>query len=564
MNEKLKSYWEKGSTAVKTTVSKVSKKVWIIAAVVLVVAAAAIAIYLNTRPYVTLITGSSTEEISAVLSWLDERGYKDYRLEGGDTILVPSSQESTLRAGMIMAGYPKTGYSYEYYTSHVGMMSTESERNRAFQIDLQEKLASDISSLNGIESATVTITLGEDNSYVLDRNNVVNATAAVIVHIPQGEVLSSDMVTAIRNYVSHSVQGLEFSSVSIMDGWGNGYGDTSSLNGSDLSALNFQMQEYRANIIRTQVYQMLSSMYGEGNFNIAVNVIGSISNKVIDDYQVGLPGYAQDGSTNGQGIIGSLSYAYTYYTDENTNAGGVVGTTPNSDLMDPDLSTYVEQEPNPADYPDRVSGEGQKVFDNSKTQTHEVVNYFVVDDVTVAVTVNSTTAGPVDQGALRSLVASAAGIIGIETEEMTSEEYLASRITIYSTPFFVSGDTPVPGPDGESILPGIPNWVLIAAAAGLLFFLILLIVILMLRGKKKKKEKLLALQKEQEEAEAAQLVAIISGEDSALEPTGADVMSLQTERSMELRQDIRQFAEENPEVAAQLLKAWLRGGEDDG
>lgn len=564
MNEKLKSYWEKGSTAVKTTVSKVSKKVWIIAAVVLVVAAAAIAIYLNTRPYVTLITGSSTEEISAVLSWLDERGYKDYRLEGGDTILVPSSQESTLRAGMIMAGYPKTGYSYEYYTSHVGMMSTESERNRAFQIDLQEKLASDISSLNGIESATVTITLGEDNSYVLDRNNVVNATAAVIVHIPQGEVLSSDMVTAIRNYVSHSVQGLEFSSVSIMDGWGNGYGDTSGLNGSDLSALNFQMQEYRANIIRTQVYQMLSSMYGEGNFNIAVNVIGSISNKVIDDYQVGLPGYAQDGSTNGQGIIGSLSYAYTYYTDENTNAGGVVGTTPNSDLMDPDLSTYVEQEPNPADYPDRVSGEGQKVFDNSKTQTHEVVNYFVVDDVTVAVTVNSTTAGPVDQGALRSLVASAAGIIGIETEEMTSEEYLASRITIYSTPFFVSGDTPVPGPDGESILPGIPNWVLIAAAAGLLFFLILLIVILMLRGKKKKKEKLLALQKEQEEAEAAQLVAIISGEDSALEPTGADVMSLQTERSMELRQDIRQFAEENPEVAAQLLKAWLRGGEDDG
>ena len=48
------------------------------------------------------------------------------------------------------------------------------------------------------------------------------------------------------------------------------------------------------------------------------------------------------------------------------------------------------------------------------------------------------------------------------------------------------------------------------------------------------------------------------------ELVGADVMSLQTEKSMELRQDIRQFVEENPEVAAQLLKVWLRGGEDHG
>ena len=32
---------------------------------------------------------------------------------------------------------------------------------------------------------------------------------------------------------------------------------------------------------------------------------------------------------------------------------------------------------------------------------------------------------------------------------------------------------------------------------------------------------------------------------------------------MLLRQDIRKFAESNPEIAAQMLKNWLRGGEEN-
>jgi flagellar M-ring protein FliF len=41
-------------------------------------------------------------------------------------------------------------------------------------------------------------------------------------------------------------------------------------------------------------------------------------------------------------------------------------------------------------------------------------------------------------------------------------------------------------------------------------------------------------------------------------------MEMDTERSMELRKEIRKFVEENPELAAQMLKVWLRGGEENG
>ena len=47
-------------------------------------------------------------------------------------------------------------------------------------------------------------------------------------------------------------------------------------------------------------------------------------------------------------------------------------------------------------------------------------------------------------------------------------------------------------------------------------------------------------------------------------PAGADVMSLQTEKSMELRKDIRQFANDNPEIAAQMGRGGLKGGEMNG
>ena len=40
-----------------------------------------------------------------------------------------------------------------------------------------------------------------------------------------------------------------------------------------------------------------------------------------------------------------------------------------------------------------------------------------------------------------------------------------------------------------------------------------------------------------------------------------DIMEMQTEKSLELRQDVRKFAEENPEIAAQMVKNWLREGE---
>ena len=40
-------------------------------------------------------------------------------------------------------------------------------------------------------------------------------------------------------------------------------------------------------------------------------------------------------------------------------------------------------------------------------------------------------------------------------------------------------------------------------------------------------------------------------------------MDLHTERSMELRQNIRDFVDENMEISALLIRSWLKGEDDN-
>ena len=93
--------------------------------------------------------------------------------------------------------------------------------------------------------------------------------------------------------------------------------------------------------------------------------------------------------------------------------------------------------------------------------------------------------------------------------------------------------------------------------------MVLLIAVLLLSRKAKKKrlaeEK--ALMEERQAAEALELAAL---QAAAAPSGGADIMEVNTEKSMELRKTVRQFAQNNPEIAAQMVKAWLRGGEDNG
>ena len=455
--DKAKAIWGK----VWERLKKISKKIYIAAAAALVVLAVILVIVLNNKPYSTLVTGVSMDEMSSVLQLLESWGIRDYKVEEGDTILVPEGQQNQLQARVLMENVFQSGQG-KYYES-LSALSTNQERNLATLKDLEEKLRATIRCFENVKDAGVGLTPGEDRSYILDSGNVVKASAWVQVTMQDSKKLTTQQAAAIRELVSNSLQGLEVTSVSITDTYGNTYSGGRLTADSDASALKMQLEEEQSNKIRTQVMQVLAPAFGEENVDVAVNCVVEVGNVTENRVDVYLPEYAQDGETNGRGIIGSLIYQWSYNRDGDETVGGVVGTESNSNLPNQDFSQYVENNPNLDGTESAADASGQIDYDNSRSEKHIVTTAGYLKDCSVAVSINSTTAGNVDTAEWQQHVARAAGIYG-EVDEETGLEILNGRISVISYPFFRE-EPPAPVPGILDIeIAGIPMWVFIAAA----------------------------------------------------------------------------------------------------
>ena len=78
----------------------------------------------------------------------------------------------------------------------------------------------------------------------------------------------------------------------------------------------------------------------------------------------------------------------------------------------------------------------------------------------------------------------------------------------------------------------------------------MLILLLFARRRRKKAEALLAQQQAEELAAAL---------EQAQAQQTENILDIKNEKNMELKQDIRKFTEENPEIAAQMIRTWLKG-----
>ena len=396
--------------------------------------------------------------------------------------------------------------------------------------------------MEGVKDATVRFTPGEDNTYVLDSGNVVEASAYVKVTMKDGVPLSDTMADGIRNLVSSAIQGLKVENVTIVDSYGNTYAPDDGLGDlEDSSALKLRLEEQVNNTLEKKILSVLEPIYGVENVSVSVNSIVDVDKVYTDSTNYSTEDWAADGSTNGEGIIGQKIYDNRLEADENGTAGGTVGTDTNADIP-----TYPENEGEMEPGNGVVSSTGQTNFlvDEENKQVERVGG--TIADVMVSVTINEAVSGDVDLDDLYPHVARAAGITTADQME---------KVHILIAPFNTGDNTPVDTDEDTTTEDGllVDSWILYAALGGLvLFVLILVLVLLLIRRHRRKKAAALAAEMEQP-AEMLQ--------EAAATPEGADIMEMQTEKSMELRKDVRKFAEENPEIAAQMVRNWLKEGE---
>ncbi len=540
----------------KETFAKMGKGTKALLVAVLVVAVAAVAgfaIYRANKPYSVLFTGLTAEDMSTVLSYLDTNGVTDYKVRNNDTIMVPENQEASLKAKLLMESYPTSGFGYSTYLENVNALSSESDRDKLFLFDLQDSLSAVVRCFDGVKDAHVYIAEGEDNRYILNDDAVVEASASVTVEMQGDQTLTSQQAKAIRNLIGSAVKGLNFDNISIADTSGMTYasGDTDSVASSDSSQLKLDLERKVDENVRNKILQVLTPFYGAENLSVGVKSTVDVSRSYTDTTSYELPEWAADGSTDGRGIIGSEVHDNSIIRGDNEGAGGIAGTATNADLNE-----YVESyTPDGNEQELHTSGETQ--YNNNQTQTQTETPAGIITDLMVSVSINSNAVTVTN---VNNLVTHVARVAGIDPAIQNQ------KISIMSVPFY---EEPPEAADQNGIGLGgmqLPRWALFALIAGIAIFLLLLLLILLISGRRKKKQRL--LEEEEAAAQAEQLSQMLAAQEGAAmaagEAQGADIMDIHTEKAMELRKSVRDFVESNPEIAAQLVRSWLKGGDDNG
>lgn len=532
--------------------------------VVLIAAAVIIALMLNRTEYEVLYSEVNTDEAQQIIGLLQESAV-DYRYDGDGTIYVPKENVDRVKADLASQGYPKSGFTYDIFRNNATMMTTDSDKQTYKIYDLQDRIGATIALFDNVQDAKVTIALGEQQKYALDDSNLQAASASVVMVMRDNGSPTEEQAAAVQNLVSKAIPGMTIDNVAIFDG--NGL-DVSVSEEDEGSSLDTQETEELARMVENQVsnkvLNVLTPLFGTGNVRVSAKARVNMETLVRESTSYTTPDKIDQNDKTG---LLSKESGSSQTDAEDGTAGGVAGTETNADV--PEYNTDGTE--NGTNYTSRQY-DREYLFNQIKEQGQ--VPAGAIEDLSVAVTLNTDDLGDIDEDDLKSVIGNAAGIQLVDQDE---------KVAVLAAPFFEPGaDSETQTTASNGFFAKRSNWIIL----GVILLLVLVatgIILAVILSKNRKKKAA------QEAAEQARMASLMDALENAGGPEGAEgteaaegadgvlveavegedeeeaeVLDAETERGMELRQQIRDFAEQSPEIAAQMLRNWLNGGETDG
>lgn len=543
--QKLKEMWQNLS-------AKSKKLLGIIAGITVV--AIAVAVFLLARgqktEYQTLFSSLSQGEAQQIVSLLQEQNVP-YLYDGKSGALkVPSESVDTLRAQLLSKGYPKSGFAYDMYIGNSGLMTTESDKKQYTLYDLQDRLGATIRLFDGVRDAKVTIAEGTDQTYAIEEDNPVQASASVVVTMEEGQSLSEKNAEAIKNLIARSVKGMNFTNVSVFDAGtmeevAADAGDSASGSGTSMANLTTTVENNIANNIK----RVLGKIYGGENLAVSVKGTLNMAKLIQENTQYTVPEKTE--ATDKRGLLSNEEVAGENAGNSGENAAGVAGADANADTP-----RYTTQNGTATTTDNYSNSSATREWLYNVLKEQKEIAPGVLEDASVAIVIN-TDDNSIPESDLINLVADAAGI---------KRDEAADKITILrslnKTAVQQTTEEKKPAEEPKTLLNQFPLWALIGAAVSA-FLLILILLILILRGRKKKKLKKLA----QEEMENAAALSIEQPTDEITPVEEVDEDELTAEgkmaHGMKLKKSIGEFTDQNPQVVAKLIQSWMREEEQN-
>lgn len=523
-----------------------AKKIIIAAVVGVAVVAGAVilAISMREKPYEVMFTGVGSEEAKQIIGKLQEEKV-DYQFNNGD-ILVPAAQMDVTKARLVSEGYPKSGFTYDVFKNNVNLMTTDSDRQTFKLYDLETRIGSTIQLFDGVQEAYVTIALGETSKYALSDNNAQEVSAQAVVVMKDGGSPTEEQAKSIQLLISRSIPGMVIDNVSVFDGNGREVSTDSGEDDLNSGKTGEEIAKIIEDQIAAKVMNVLGPVYGNGNVHVSVKGTVNMEKLIRESTVYNVPEKIDEKDKTG---LTSEESIFREYSGDGNTASGVAGSEANADIPQ---------------YNAGGNAENNSVYGSSSLNRKYLLNQIKeqgqinpgsLDNLTVSVVVNGTSFGTLTIDDIRDLAGNAAGIAQADRAE---------KITAVAAPYYTidvpkQPDTPVEA-GANGIL--INQWILIAALAGV--FLLLLIIILAVRHRRKKKALMEDMGDVGDLEDSQEDVPVIMQELSdEQEESEREILVPEEDRGAELRESVREFADQNPEISAQLLKTWLNGGNNN-
>ncbi|RFU71283.1 flagellar basal body M-ring protein FliF [Peribacillus saganii] len=507
-----------------------SQKMMMIGSAVIVLLLVAVASILASRTtMVPLYSNLSPSETGTIKESLDGRGIQSEIAEGGTTILVPEESVDSLKVELAAEGLPKSGsIDYSFFGQNAGIGMTDNEFNVLKLDAMQTELADLIKGIEGVEDASVMITLPEKGVFVNQTSE--EASASIVLNTKPGYQFEEAQIKALYHLVSKSVPNLPTDNIVIMNQFFE-YFDLKNDNNLQPGAAFAAQHEIKKEIerdIQRQVQNMLGTLMGRDKVVVSVTADMDFTQENREENLV-----APVDEENMEGIAISAQRITETFTGNGAAAGGPTA----AGGADDPVGTYQEGMNGNGDYEKLEETINNEV---NRIKKQVVESPYKIRDLGIQVMVEPPT--PDDPATLpqervdditRVLSTIVRTSIDKETTgEQLTDEAVASKIAVSVQPF--NGKVEF----AEEQQPFLPLWAYIVG--GVLLLAIIILLILFIRSRRKTDE-------EEEE--------YVLEEQTNLEVE--DISKEQESEASLKRKQLEKLAKEKPEEFAKLLRSWI-------
>jgi len=508
------------------------------AAVFILVAAVLALLFLSNggSDYRVLYSGLDTVEAIEVHDKIRELGVTP-QLDRRGQILVPASQYDYLLLQLAAQGHPRSTLAYDVFLDNTGMTSTESDKKQILIFQLQNRIQDTLRRIGGVENAVVNLTIPDTGASVWDMINTEQqpATAGVMLTLGRDVELYPEQVSAIKTLIAASVPQLVPGNVKVVDAnTGLELDDAvtvqTTITGT-LTAMQLELM-YQENI-ESNVRRILLPWYGEKGVFVVARVTLDLDRMMQERFDL-----LNKVSENGDDLGGyPTHYEMEGIVDGVSTVAGIVGEENNTDIP-----TYPVIGTGEARDQLHYYREGDYDYGYLKTQIENGNGR--IKSATVSVVVDEKNLTEARRYDLIDIISKAADI---------GPEFIALSALNPPPP-------PIPPiePEPEIVVSWwqtLPLWLWIAAGAALLLIVVIVVIFLYLRRRA-------ARRVEEREEEVRQEQETMLDEIERYKQELADAaLAAVNQKDDAITDEIRQFARENPEITANLLRNWLKEGE---